>query len=133
MKITKNAVTLHLSYVDGTWLYLGDFEGWSNPTLAFFEQRGWAEVLPEAAVPASIEDIRAETRVSMRQLRIVLARAGMLDSVQAAVTASGVEAQIEWEHASYIDRMHPLVVGIGQLETLTDLQVDDMFAYAATI
>jgi hypothetical protein len=94
---------------------------------------GYAVYVEPASVPIDIQDQRANMRISMRQLRIMLVRAGMYEGVVTAIAAAGVEAQMEWEYASYIDRLHPLVASITALETLTELQVDAMFAYAATI
>lgn len=75
--------------------------------------------------------------VTMRQARLALLQAGLLDSVNTAIaTMQGVEgeaARIEWEYASEVVRSSQLVSGLGAALGLTDQQLDDLFAVAATL
>jgi hypothetical protein len=74
--------------------------------------------------------------VTARQARLALLRAGLLDSVDAALAAlpdpqERRAAQIEWEYATEIRRDSPLIAALAPLLGLTDEQVDDLFRAAA--
>lgn len=79
-------------------------------------------------VPASI---------TPRQGLIVLSRAGLLESVQEAISVmegtSGKEARIEWEYATYWARNWPLLESVASGLGLTSEQIDDLFIQAAQI
>ena len=79
-------------------------------------------------VPASI---------TPRQGLIVLSRAGLLATVQAAIAGmegqAGDEARIEWEYATYWRRDWPLLESVASGVGLTSEQVDDLFVQAAQI
>lgn len=80
------------------------------------------EPVPVVVVPESVE---------MRQARLELLDAGLLDDIDAAITALGRSAQIEWEFATVVKRSHPLLALVQQQNGLTDAQVDDLFIRAA--
>lgn len=90
-----------------------------------------------AAHFGDIERLSIPSRVSMRQARLALLSAGLLDSVDEAVDAlegdAGRAAQIEWEYAQEISRSHPFVQSIAQALELTDSQLDDLFRAASLI
>lgn len=75
--------------------------------------------------------------VTMRQARLALLGAGLLDSVNAAIAAMPTPersaAEIEWEYAQTVDRHSPftqqLAAGLG----LTTEQLDALFTQAATL
>lgn len=83
---------------------------------------------PEPTVPEA---------VTMRQARLALLGAGVLDAAEAAIAGMpGVEgraAQIEWEYATELRRDHPLVAGLGQGLGLDDAAIDALFMQAAQI
>lgn len=94
---------------------------------AFFVDGAWAVVTalpPPVLVPAS---------VSMRQARLALAAAGMLDMVSAAVAAAGQTVQIEWEYATSVDRHWPTLGALQQALGLSDAQLDALFVTAAAL
>ncbi|MFZ7310312.1 hypothetical protein [Comamonas jiangduensis] len=66
-------------------------------------------------------------QVTMRQARLALLKAGLLDDVEAVIAAAGREAQLEWEYAAVVDRSSPAVAAMQQQKELTDVQVDDLF------
>jgi uncharacterized spore protein YtfJ len=68
--------------------------------------------------------------VSSAQAKIALFRAGLLDTVQSAVTG---EAAIWFADALTWRRDNPNVVGIGAALGLSDAQIDELFAVAASI
>lgn len=96
------------------------------------------EMTPEeiAALPGT-QPVQIPTSVTMRQARLALLGAGLLDSVNAAIAAMPAHersaAQIEWEYAQTVDRHSPftqqLAAGLG----LTDAQLDALFTTAASL
>ena len=68
--------------------------------------------------------------VTMRQARLALLAAGLLDTVDAAVASRGAAAKIEWEYATDVDRDWPLVVQLG---TVLSLDIDALFLAAAEL
>lgn len=75
--------------------------------------------------------------VTMRQARLALLAAGLLDDVNAALAAApgteGAAARIEWEYSNIIDRDSPLVAAFAAALALTEAQLDALFAQAATL
>lgn len=72
-------------------------------------------------------------QVTMRQARLALLNAGLLDDVEVVIAADGREAQLEWEYAAVVDRSNPAVAAVQQQEALTDAQIDDLFREAAKL
>lgn len=77
-------------------------------------------------------------QVTMRQARLALLAAGLLDDVEEAIAAipdpvQRKAAQIEWEYANMIERqsefVQQLAVGLG----LSTEQLDDLFMQAAAL
>lgn len=76
------------------------------------------------------------TTVTMRQARLALLRAGLLDNVAAAIAAIPDEtqrraAQIEWEYAAIVERNSALIQHLAPALGLTEAQMDELFATAA--
>lgn len=75
--------------------------------------------------------------VTMRQARLVLLGAGLLDDVEAAINAlpSPIkeQARIEWDYSSTVQRHNGLVSQLGPLLGLTEAQLDSMFIAAKAI
>ena len=72
-------------------------------------------------------------QVTMRQARLALLNAGLLDDVEVVIAAAGREAQLEWEYAAAVDRSNLAVAAVQQQEALTDAQIDDLFREAAKL
>ena len=72
-------------------------------------------------------------QVTMRQARLALLGAGLLDDVEAVITAAGREAQIQWEYASVVERNNPVIAIVQQQQGMTDAQIDDLFREAAKL
>lgn len=84
---------------------------------------------PPAPVPAA---------VTMRQARLVLLQAGLLDQVDAVIAAIAdpaerAAAEITWEYSTEVERHNLLVEQLAAAFDLTDEQIDDMFRQAATL
>lgn len=75
--------------------------------------------------------------VTMRQARLALLGAGMLDAVNTAVANmpgdAGVAARIEWEYSQEVQRDKELVLALAPLLGLTSEQLDALFITAATL
>ena len=72
-------------------------------------------------------------QVTMRQARLALLSAGLLDDVEMVIAAAGREAQLEWEYAAVVERSNPAVAIVQQQQALTDAQIDDLFREAAKL
>ena len=72
-------------------------------------------------------------QVTMRQARLALLSAGLLDDVEMVIAAAGRAAQLEWEYAAVVDRSNPAVAAVQQQKALTDAQIDDLFREAAKL
>lgn len=76
--------------------------------------------------------------VTMRQARLALLNAGLLDNVDAAIASISdpvqrQEAQIEWEYSNEVERQSQWVNNLAGALGLTQQQLDDLFAQAATL
>ena len=72
-------------------------------------------------------------QVTMRQARLALLNAGLLDDVEMLIAAAGRAAQLEWEYAAVVDRSGPIVSAVQQQKALTDAHIDDLFREAAKL
>ena len=76
-------------------------------------------------------------RVSMRQARLAMLQAGILDDVETLIQQmpgdEGRAARIDWEYALDVRRDWPLVGALGTQIGMTEQQVDDLFIYAGSI
>ena len=72
-------------------------------------------------------------QVTVRQARLALLSAGLLDDVEMVITAAGRAAQLEWEYAAVVERSNPAVAIVQQQKALTDAQIDDLFREAAKL
>lgn len=86
---------------------------------------------------ARLADLRAVKVVTMRQARIALLDAGLLEAVRASVATmpgtEGERARIDWEYALEVRRDWPLISYMAGDLGLTDEQVDGLFVAAAAI
>lgn len=84
--------------------------------------------VPEPATPSV---------VTMRQARLAMLGAGILDEVEAAIAAmegdQGRAARIDWEYALDVRRDWPLINALGSQLGLTEQQINDLFMAAAAV
>lgn len=90
-----------------------------------------AQVLPFVPLPPAVP-----SAVTMRQARLALLAAGLLDDVDTAIAAiadatTRRAAQIEWEFSNELQRGNPFVATLGAALDLTPAQVDALFVEAA--
>lgn len=97
----------------------------------------WTQTwLVRSLTPEEIEERRIASVprvVSMRQARLALLAAGLLDDVEAAIAAGPQAARIEWEYATEVQRDYGLVLQLAPALGLTDRQLDDLFVAAASL
>lgn len=75
--------------------------------------------------------------VTMMQARLSMLNAGILDSVEKAISAipgdAGKAAAIQWGFATDVRRDWPLVTSLQETLNLSEAQIDDLFIAAASI
>ena len=72
-------------------------------------------------------------QVTMRQARLALLSAGLLDDAELVIAAAGRAAQLEWEYTAVVERSNPAIAIVQQQKSLTDAQIDDLFREAAKL
>lgn len=86
------------------------------------------------SVPPAPEPVVTVPRsVSMRQARLALLSAGLLDTVEGLIAHQPRAVQIEWDYATDIWRSRDLVVTLGAALGLSNAQLDALFIAAAAI
>lgn len=99
-----------------------------------------ASALPEGTevLPADPPPVPVITSVTMRQARLALLGAGLLDDVDAAIAAitdpvQRKAAEIEWEYAQTVDRDSPFTQQLAANLGLTVEQKNDLFIEASKL
>ena len=123
---------------EGTFTPLPDYD--PAKEVPRFVPPGWIVVplsvrddyVPSAPPPAPVPE-----KVSRRQAKKALSRAGFLADADDAIAAmegqAGEEARIDWVDAGDFRRDDPLIAGIGSKLGLTAEAIDDLFRAAALI
>jgi hypothetical protein len=95
-------------------------------------QAVYSEHDPEAAPPVEVPKA-----VTMRQARLALLQAGMLQTVNQAVASmpgdAGEAARIEWEYSQEVQRDKQLVLALAPVLGLNEAQLDALFIAAAAL
>ena len=87
-----------------------------------------SKIVPYVPPPPVVPSV-----VSMRQARLALYGAGLLDDVEAAVASSTKDVQIEWEFSSELRRDWPTLVLLAGALNLTEAQLDALFIQASQL
>lgn len=108
----------------GDWVLCGNAgPGWVYDGSAFS-----APPAPPSLVPA---------KITMRQARLVLFTAGLLNSVNTAINAlpspAKDKAMIEWEYSNDVVRHNGFVSTLGPALGLTEEQIDALFIAGAAL
>ena len=108
-------------------------QDWVYDVIGADIKRTWTpiQMTPEqiaAQYAASVPQV-----VTMRQSRLALLAAGLLDLVETAIAAAGPAAKIEWDYATEVQRASGLVPAMATALGLTDAQIDALFVSAATL
>ena len=84
-----------------------------------------------------LDEMRARSpvpkQVTMRQARLALLAAGLLDTVETAIAGAGPAAKIEWEYAQEVQRAAGLVPAMAIALGMTEAQIDALFIAAAAL
>lgn len=93
-------------------------------------------LLPYVAPPPAPPTTPVPQAVTMRQARLALLGAGLLDDVEAAIDAiadpaAKAAARITWDHSQEVQRNNGLVSQLAPALGLTGDQLDDLFRTAA--
>ena len=98
-----------------------------------------ASILPEGTViePYVAPPTPIPTTITMRQARLVLLGAGLLNSVSTAINAlpspQKEAAQIEWEYSNEVQRNNGFVSQLAPALGLTEAQLDALFLAGASL
>ena len=98
-----------------------------------------ASILPEGTViePYVAPPTPIPTTLTMRQARLVLLGAGLLNSVATAINAlpspQKEAAQIEWEYSNEVQRNNGFVSQLAPALGLTEAQLDALFLAGAAL
>jgi len=72
-------------------------------------------------------------KVTMRQARLALLGAGLLDAVDAAVAKADRATQIDWEFAATVERGSPTVNALAAALKLSSKAQDSLFSEASKL
>lgn len=86
-----------------------------------------------AYIPPAPEPIQVPQVVTIRQAKLALLQAGLLDDVDAAVAQADRATQIEWEYATEVKRGWPTLLTLQTALGMTNEQVDELFIRAASL
>lgn len=83
--------------------------------------------------PADPILVQVPQAITIRQAKLALLSAGLLDDVDAAIAQADRTTQIEWEYATEVHRNWPTLRSVQGAVGLTDEQVDELFIRAASL
>lgn len=95
-----------------------------------FEQIQRDYPMPPDAEP---DERKPRTTLTMRQARLYLQQAGMLEQVDALISTLDTAAQIEWQYSSTVEISSPIVQFMRAQLGLSDEQVQTMFNEAGLL
>ena len=95
------------------------------------------EEIAEHLTPEVVVVPKVPSKVTMRQARLALLQAGLLDDTEALIASlegpEGQAARIEWDYSSEVFRNKPFVITLGAQLGLDDEQLDALFITASQI
>jgi hypothetical protein len=74
-----------------------------------------------------------DSRISMKQARLALLQAGLLDTVEGAIADADKATQIDWEYSNFLDPKHQIVNTLVEELGITKEQFDSLIALAKTL
>lgn len=117
---------------NGVWAYDDDYTGAIHDGLIPIND----EELKVLRSTESTPTLRI-TKVTMRQARLALLGAGLLDTVNTSIAAmtgaQGEAARIEWEYSQEVQRDRGLVTALGAQLGMTEEQLDALFTAASKL
>jgi hypothetical protein len=100
--------------------------------ISTIDNHGLVEYVAPTPAPTATEPA-VPFEVTMRQARLMLARAGLLADINNAIASMGEEAQITWEYATHVQRDSPLIEMVREDKGLTIEQIDALFIEASEL
>ena len=85
------------------------------------------------AVAMPVEPSPTPGSITMRQARLALLSAGLLDAVNTGISSMTQAVQIEWEFAATVDRASPLVATLSAALELDAAALDALFTAGAAL
>lgn len=87
--------------------------------------------LDNTSLDAYIRSVTVPKKVTMRQARLALLKAGLLAAVEGAINGGNDEAmKIEWEYATEIEREWTSLIALTESMGMTSDELDDLFIMA---
>lgn len=121
-------------FFDSVWTISDDFRGdvWFDKVTGHPVEINFIGTPSDelSATPIEIIDNLIKP-LTMRQARLALLKAGLLDEVNLAITTD--EQKIWWDYSSVVERNHPLVDAVLTALGKTKAEIDAMFIAAATL
>lgn len=109
--------------------------GLTGEQVAQWTGSGWTVLESRPVPPEPV--IAVPESVTMRQARLAMLGAGILDDVEALIQQmpgdEGRAARIDWEYALDVRRDWPLINALGSQLGLTEQQIDELFIGAAAV
>jgi hypothetical protein len=127
--VLKQAITkvtgLQVGERNGSWV-VKDSEGWRSLTSEEIDSSDleYEKLISENAVPKII---------TMRQARLALLKAGLLETITASIGSMPQNVVIEWEYASDVMRDSPTITALASALSLSKEQVDELFIEGAKL
>ena len=81
-----------------------------------------ANYVPPEPAPVPVPQV-----ITIRQAKLVLLAAGLLDDVDAAVAQADRATQIEWEYATEVRRDWPTLIALASELGMSDESLDELF------
>ena len=106
---------------------------WDSETSQQLERDCTPEETAEIELRKMPQPVPIPQSVTMRQARLALLGAGLLDTVETAIAGVGPAAKIEWDYATEVQRASGLVPAMATALGLTEDQIDALFIAAAAL
>lgn len=137
MRVESNVLPVDREYLQGKVLVNFNVtqETINDEVRYVYEQLRFEPWYSEEAIEKEVAKRKEELKVkkvSPRQARIALLRAGMLDAINAAV-ASNPEWAISWEFAAEVERSNPIIAAATVQLGKTDADIDQLFIDASKL
>ena len=98
-----------------------------------FTAADFPDAMPPELPVYELVVVPVPTVITMRQARLALLNAGLLDAVNAGIRGMLQAVQIEWEFAATVDRASPLVATLAAALRLDDAALDDLFTHGSVL
>lgn len=118
-----------------TGLQVGEREG----VWVVKDTEGWRALTPEEVISSDAEseklmlDNAVPKIITMRQARLALLKAGLLETITASIWSMPQDVVIEWEYASDVMRDSPTITALATALSLSKDQVDQLFIEGAKL